>query len=669
VGKASRKKSRDADSTVPDRTPRPVSISVPDRSPRALAIAAGLALLVIAVFGQVVTHDFINYDDPDYISANPTVQAGLTADGIRYAFTSVKPYYWQPLTWLSLELFGARSGIQLAVNVLLHAAAVVLLFLFLSETTGAIWLSAFAAAIWGVHPLRVESVAWVAERKDVLSTLLFIATIYAYARGRRAWTYVLFVLALMAKPMVVTLPVVLLLVDIWPLKRKPTIKDKVPLAALAIIVTAVTFIGQRGAIAQSVPLATRLSNAIVSYAAYLGKLLVPVNLAAIYPYPYTVDAWKVVVSAVALLGITAAVLYWKRPHLTAGWLWYLVTLVPVIGIVQAGPQSMADRFVYIPSIGIVTAAVWSIRVVALGVAAIAIFAALSVYNGRFWRDSITLFSHAVAVTKDNPLARVKLGDAYMAAGKTTEASEQYAQSVTLSRGGAIPLAAAGAALVQQKKYPEAIETLRRAVAFDPNIGAARENYGAALTSSGRPAEAVAQFVAALRLDNGSRRSEILHGLGNAKRLSGRTDDGIADINESIELKPTAAAWSDLGSAYSSKDDATRADVAFKQAIRLDPNLYDARMNYAALLSRTGQNDEAASQIREAMRLDPKAIEPRVYLAIVYAASGKNAEAAAIASEAQQMDGKTANELFTRALHLPAKETNLGDFIAEMGRGR
>lgn len=662
MGKASRKKSIGA---IRDVRPAEGESRIEVGRSRLATICLALVLLVILTFGQVVTHEFINYDDPDYVSANPVVQKGLTVEGVKYAFTSVQPYYWQPLTWLSLELFGANARAQLVANVLLHAAAVVLLFLLLEGTTGAVWPSAFAAAIWAVHPLRIESVAWVAERKDVLSTVLFLATVLAYVRGRRVRTYVLFALALMAKPMVVTLPVVLLLVDIWPLRRRPTIKDKVPLAVIAAVIVAITFIGQRGAIADTLPIGIRLSNAIVSYVAYLGKMLLPIGLAVIYPYSYEIAAWKVVGSALLLIAITAAVVYARRPHITAGWFWYLVTLLPVIGIVQVGPQSMADRFTYIPSIGIIVAIVWSVPVLALGIAAVLALCAVSIFNLRYWRDSITLFTHAVEVTDNNALAHLKLGDAYLGANRPDEANEQFSRAVVVSHGGAIPLASAGAALVHQKRYAEAIEPLQSAIDADPSMERAHENYGEALLNLGRSAEAITQFETALRLDDGSRRAEILHGLGAAKQLAGRGDEGIADLRASIELTPTASAWNDLASAYSAKNDVKQAENAFTQALRLDPDSYDAHLNYAALLSRNGRNDEAATHIREAMRINPQSIEARIYLALVNAAAGKKTEAATLASEAQQMDARAANEDFTRALHLTPKDSNLQEFVDTM----
>ncbi len=652
----------------------------PATSNRTVPVAFALFILTCAVFSPVITHEFINYDDPDYVSANPVVQRGLSAEGIRYAFTSLEPYYWQPLTWLSLQLdvslAGSRPAVHLVTNVILHAAAVVLLFLLLQRTTGLAGPSAIAAAIWAIHPLRVESVAWVAERKDVLSTLLFIATVFAYVRfverrtaARYAAVVMAFVLALMAKPMVVTLPVVLLLVDIWPLRIRPTIKDKIPLLVLAAAVVTLTLVGQRGAIAATLPLVVRLSNAIVNYIAYLGKMAVPVKLAVIYPYTYSIAGWKVAAAALTLLGITAAVLYARRPPVTFGWFWYVVTLLPVAGIVQAGPQSMADRFTYIPSIGIIVGIAFAIRWRAYaGYALVVVLAVLSIVNLRYWRDSITLFTRATQVTKNNALAHVKLGDAFFAQNRIDEASAQYAEAVRASNGAPLPLASAGAVLVQQKKYAEAVDPLQRAVAADPSLSAARENLGAALMNSGRAAEAIPHFEAALRLDaenRGARRAEILQGLGDAKRLAGRGDDGIADLRASLDTRPTAETWNDLGSAYSAKGEVARAEEAFQQSLRINPNLYDAHMNYSALLNREGRNDDAAAHIREAMRIAPDSVEPRIYLALVMAAGGKNAEAAVIAGEAKGMDARLSNEIFTKALKLAPNDANLDQFIAKM----
>src|SRR5437764_4232735 len=325
-------------------------------------IAAALILLVLAVFGRTAFNDYIDYDDPVYVSANAVVQHGLTAQGIRYAFTELQPYYWQPLTWLSLELdctlFGARPGPQHLVNVLLHAITAALLFLFLRRATGKSWLAAISAAIWAVHPLRVESVAWIAERKDVLSGLFLAAALLAYARSRRVLALVLFALALMSKPTVVTAPFGLIALNFWPLRsRRPLLDAAVP-AALAVPIVVLTFKGQAGGIAP-ISIWLRIANAFENAGIYLGKLVLPVDLAAIYPFRNSPGAGAVVAAAI-VLAITYAAWYFRRsrPYLAAGWGWYLVMLLPVSGIVQSGAQGMADRFTYMPMMGLTMAVVW-----------------------------------------------------------------------------------------------------------------------------------------------------------------------------------------------------------------------------------------------------------------------------------------------------------------------
>lgn len=682
MGKASRRrKPETTQSAVPAALP---AGGMPDEAgaPRILPIA--LFLLTFALFARSLSHDFINYDDPDYVTANAVVQRGLSAEGIRYAFTSLQPYYWQPLTWLSLQLdtslFGTSARGYLAVNILLHALAVVLLFFLMHRTTRRLWPSAAVAALWAVHPLRVESVAWVAERKDVLSTLLFIATVYVYVRfterrtlARYLAVVAVFVLALMSKPMVVMLPFVLLLVDVWPLGLKPSIKDKVPLFVLAAAIVAVTFIGQRGAIAGTLPFSIRISNAIINYSAYLGKMVFPVDLAVVYPYRFDIEMGRVVGSVMLLAAITAGVFFQRRLPLISGWLWYLITLAPVAGIVQAGPQSMADRFTYIPSIGLLYGLAFGFAwrktaAIIAGVAAVILAVTTFVYLGA-WQNSITLFNHAIKATGPNALAQMKLGDALMDLERFEEANAAYAEAVRVSNGGTLPLASAGGALVKQKRYAEAIAPLRRALAAEPNNSAIRENLGTALMNSGQAPEAISHFESALKLDGGGRRAEILQGLGDAKRIAGRIDDGITDLRSSIAVRATAEAWNDLGSAYSAKGDLASAEDAFKQALRLKPDFYDARMNYSAALNRANRNDEAAAQIREAMRIDPKSIETRVYLALVLAASGRNKEAADAAIGARDIDARLSNEILSKALQMSPAENNLDGFIAKMNGAR
>jgi len=436
-------------------------------------LLASLVVLIAIVFGSVATHGFINFDDPEYVSNNPIVQRGITSEGVHYAFTSLKPFYWQPLTWLSLmldcSLWGVRAGAALIENVVLHAISALLLFATLLLATKNVNRSAAVAAIWAVNPLRVESVAWVAERKDVLSTLFFIAAMLAYvafAQRRTPLRYALiviaFVLAVMAKPMAITLPVALLLLDLWPLQRKPSWIDKLPLFAISAIVLATTFVGQEHALA-SIPISVRISSAITSYAMYLRKFFLPTELAILYPYDYDIAPLVVAVCLLLLAAITFFAFRAKRRFVTAGWLWFVITLVPVIGIVQAGAQSMADRFTYIPSIGLMFAIVWLVADLVAprtatyaAVIAIAILSAMSLRQVTFWKDSESVWSRAIAVTKDNVSAEMHLAAALEGDGRADEAMPHYAEAARMSHGAPVPLFEAGSAMLRAKRYSDEI---------------------------------------------------------------------------------------------------------------------------------------------------------------------------------------------------------------------
>lgn len=587
-----------------------------------------LVLLVAVVFGSVATHGFINYDDPDYLAG--------AREGIRYAFTSLKPFYWQPLTWLSLmldvRLFGEHSGAMLIENVILHAVSVLLLFLTLFAATKNVNRSAAVAAIWAIHPLRVESVAWVAERKDVLSTLFFIAAMLAYVKRRHVLVTLAFILAVMAKPMALTLPAALLLLDVWPLQRKPSWLDKLHLFAISAVVLGITFVGQEHALA-SIPLSVRIANAITAYAGYLRKFFVPTSLAILYPYDYDIAPFVVAVCLLILAAITFLVFRNKHRYLAVGWLWYVITIVPVIGIVQAGAQSMADRFMYIPSIGLTFAVVWfasdhlaHATAKYAAIAAVAILAILAAYQTTFWKDSVTVWTRAVAVTNDNPSAEMHLASALEAEGRTDEAMPHYAEAARASHGAPVPLFEAGSALLRAKRYSDAISPLEQAVALDPNIAGGQESLGVALLNGDRPTDAIPHLEAAPK---------------------------------------SASVYNNLALAYEKKNDAANAEKAFAEAIRLDPNLYDARMNYVALLSASNRNEEALAQLAAASRIAPSSVEPHVFRALVLANLGRRPEAAEEAEAAQKIDAKVANDLFTNTLRLGANEKNLAQFITSM----
>lgn len=673
MGKASRHKR--AQHEVVAEAPAVAADPTPPPSRTQWPICAALIVVTLLVFGRTAWNGFIEFDDPTYVEQNRIVQRGLSAEGVKYAFTSVEPYYWEPLTWLSHELdttlFGAGAGGRHVVSVLLHGLTAALLFLFLRRATGREWAAAAAAALWAVHPLRVESVAWVAERKDVLAGLFFAATLLAYASRRTVLVWVMFALALMSKPTTVTAPLVLLVLNYWPLRRpgrRAVIEALAPLA-LAIPIAVVTLVGQKQGIAD-LPLSLRLLNALHSAGAYLGKLLVPIDLSVIYPFRDDIAA-ETALSAAVLIAVSAAAWGFRRskPWLATGWIWYLAMLLPVIGLIQSGAQGMADRFTYIPSVGLTLAAVWLVagwpllRKPAFAVA-FAAFAAISVWYAGLWRDTITLFSHATAVTKDNSLAHLILGNEHLQANQIDAASNEYAEAVRAGRGAPIPSAAYGGVLVQQRRYVEAVEPLQRAVDANPANEAAQENLAAALIRSGRAAAAMPHLEAALELDP-SREKEIIASRGEAKLALGQVDDALKDFQDVVDAKPSSAAWNDLARAYATKNDFAAAERAYRESIRLDPNNYDARMNFGAMLSRANRNDEALAHVREAARIAPDNVEPRIYVALIEAQIGRFADAANDASEAQRIDAQRANEYLTNALRMPAKDTNLADFIATM----
>lgn len=647
---------------------------------------------MLLVFGRTAFNGYIQFDDPDYVSANAVVQRGLTAEGLRYAFTALKPYYWQPLTWISHEvdatLFGTRPGPQHLVSVLLHGLTAALFFLFLQRATGRTVMAAVAAAIWAVHPLRVESVAWIAERKDVLAGLFFVATLLAYERfvrrrsaARYAFVLLLFALALMSKPAVVAAPLVLVLLNWWPFDRLRTewrtvVLEAVPPAILTIPIMVVTVMGQRGAIGD-IPLSLRLSNAVRSAGAYLVKLLLPIDLAVVYPFRKDI-AVEAAIAALVLAAITVAAWRFRKSHpwLATGWGWYLAMLLPVVGLVQSGAQAMADRFLYTPSMGIAVAAVWSVGAAALGsaarprasaptLAAVALvaFSALSIHYAGLWRDTITLFTHATTVTRDNAVAHLVLGNALLAENRLDEANLEYSKAMSAG-GGSLPAASAGEALLKQGRFVEAVEPLQRALDADPNLGAVHENLALALINTGRAAAALPHLDTALRLDP-SRKLDILAARGAAKLALKRFDEALADFQEVVDARPSATSWNALASGYSSKDDFANAERAYREAIRLDPSAYEARMNFAAMLSRAARNAEALAQVTEAARLAPSSVEPRVYQALIEAQMGRPRDAADHAEEAQRLDPQKANEYFTNAVHMPPKDSNLADFVAAM----
>lgn len=536
-----------------------------------------ISLIVICfiAYGRISGNGFVCFDDIDYITSNNYVQSGINPESVKWAFTAVVCGNWHPLTLLShtldWSLFGANASGHHLVNLLLHICSVLLLFFFLNRTTKNFWPSAFAAALFALHPLRVESVAWASERKDVLSMLFGLASLYAYVLYAESYKLsgyflclILFALGLMAKPMLVTLPFVLLLLDYWPLGRwqkvstpanvplpvdkkaggkknkqrkadsarengKPAppvnrsplfgslLLEKAPFIFLTIVSCIVTFRAQNKGEAvisiKNIPFHERIGNAIVSYVSYLGEIFRPVDLAVFYPYEHSLPLWQILVSCLILLCITAAVIYSVRklPFLFTGWFWYLGTLVPVIGLVQAGDQARADRYTYLPSIGIAIALAWGIPLLfrsadmrkkilfPAGAAVLIILTALTWRQCGYWKNSIELFNHDLQVTKNNDYAHGNLGSTLLDEGKNEAAMEHYNEAIRIKPDDAYYRFNRGLACVRLGQTQRGIEDYSEAIALKPDFFDAYNNRGAAYDKLDQYQRAVEDYNKAVNL--------------------------------------------------------------------------------------------------------------------------------------------------------------------------
>ena len=517
---------------------------------KGLLVGIVFAIAVFGIYGQVVDHTFINFDDQGYVVQNVYVNNGLTTDGFLWAFRSSNDLYWHPLTWLShmldVDLFGLTAGRHLLVNVFIHLLNTIGLFVILLRMTGTLWRSAFVAALFAIHPLNVESVAWIAARKNLLSTLFCFLTVgcyLTYCKRTTLSSYFLviavFALGLMAKPMLITLPFVLLLFDFWPLDRYASDKqerwnglgrlnssglisivaEKIPLvlvAGLSLIISIISVSGNTTSF-DTVPLSLRAGNAAVSYLHYLFKFLWPLDLAAFYPFPTELPFWKTAGAFLILLAATLAVirLAKKKPYLFVGWFWYLGTLVPVIGIIQAGLwPSMADRWTYIPLIGIYIILVWGTGdllsnlkaatpiLAALTAAMLCILTVISWLQVKHWKGSTALFEHAIAVTGPNTTSLNNLGNAYLSQGRTEDAIKHFTAAIELNPQHARALNNLGVAWTRKGEQAAAIECYRQALRVLPSYAEAHNNLGAALRSQGKYAAAIAHYARALQLKPG-----------------------------------------------------------------------------------------------------------------------------------------------------------------------
>jgi tetratricopeptide (TPR) repeat protein len=532
-------------------------------------VSLALAALTLVVYFQVHDFEFVNFDDRETIVGNSHIQNGLTLAGIGWAFTSAYAANWFPVTWIShmidIQFFGLESGWHHLTNVMIHVASVLLLFALLRRMTGKLWESAFVSFVFALHPLHVESVAWASERKDVLSAFFWFLTTWLYLDyvdrpDIRRYLLALgaFCVGLMSKQMLVTVPFALLLLDYWPLKRSKTtlisrlVVEKVPYLALSAVASIIVFRVQHSAGAvlnvETIPLATRAANAVISYAAYLGQFVWPSGLAMFYPYPPSLPVWEIAGSAVILVIVSALAI--RRPYLTVGWLWYLGTLVPVIGLVQVGEQARADRYTYIPMIGISIMLAWGAAELidrrpgmrfTVGVVATVVCAgwlAVSWTQIQYWRNSVALFEHAIASTDNNYIAHLNLGVVLAEQGRTKDALRHLYASVEEKPSHGDAHDTLGAVLGQMGRTADAAEQFQQAIRIQPNDSEAHCNLGNVLLAQGRVADAANEFRTALRIAPDFVTAHF--GFGAALLNLGQTDDSIAQFTEALRLDPNMA---------------------------------------------------------------------------------------------------------------------------------
>jgi protein O-mannosyl-transferase len=742
------------------------------KAPYRVWLVAGLLILVtLALYWPVTGHDFVNLDDPEYVTANSHVQGGLTWESVKWACSNTVCCNWHPLTvWshmLDCQLFGLKPWGHHLTSALLHALNTALVFALLQLMTGATWRSLVVAALFALHPLRVESVAWVAERKDLLSGFFGLLSLIAYARyaegrGQKSearnpkpegnpkseprspepearsprfvvrgpsnlrnsatedgWSlshlpssffYLLslslFALGLMSKPMLVTWPFVMLLLDYWPLGRMQNatasdtstlrsatedgqhatrntlhasrftfhvslLLEKLPFFILAALGSVVTIMVQRRAMTavESLPVDARAGNALISYGRYLGKLFWPTNLAVWYPHPGHWPLGQVILAGGVILGLS--VLVWmqgrRSPYLLVGWLWFVGTLVPVIGLVQVGAQSIADRYTYLPSIGVLILAVWGacelvqgkaegrgqrsevsdtqhaprntppraqsqianrqsqILLWVAGSAALLFCLVLARQQVGCWNESETLFRHALAVTKDNWLAHINLGIALHSKGQFDEALSHFQEAARLKPNHADVYSNLGVALDEKGQTDEAIRQLQKAIRLRPDHLDAHYNLGNALAKKGQTEEAIRQFQEALRLkpDN----PNIHNNLGHVLLSQGQTEEAIRQFQEALRLNPGHVdAHLNLGNALAGKGQMDDAIQQLQEALRLKPDYAQTHYNLGIILSVKGQMDGAISQFQEAVRLKPAYPEALSSLAGALDGQGKHAQA-------------------------------------------
>jgi len=621
-----------------------------------------LVAAAIVVYYPVHNYDFVYFDDITYVYENPYVKGGVTSEGLKWAFslTNNSKVYWHPLTWMShmldCELFGLRPGLHHLTSLTIHILNTLLLFIIFKQMTGDWWQSLFVAALFGLHPINVDSVAWIAERKNVLSTFFWMLTMLAYVRYCKSPTVsaymailLAFSLGLLSKPMLVTLPCVFFLLDYWPLcriktsvsgfthtgtvctslpniRRVPVIWllfEKIPLLALSLISiflasqplqNAARFISF-----DMVPLNLRVSNALIAYVLYAWKMVVPQNLAVFYPFPQTMPPmWQISGALLILLSVSVfCVLASKRmPHLITGWLWYLGTLVPVIGLVQGGLwPAMADRWAYIPLIGLFIMVVWSVPEIMdsvpgkkkwLATATTIVLSILLILTHKqvqHWKNSITLFTHTLEVTSNHSLPHNNLGFALAKKGQTDDAIEHFREALRINPDHEKAHYNLGDVLAKKGQADEAIKHYKEALRIKPDFEQAHSNLGHALAKKGHTDNAIEHYRVALRINPDSEKAH--NNLALALAMQGQTDDAIEHFREALRIKPdNEKAHSNLGLALVDKGQTDDAIEHFREALRIKPDLAEAYNNLAVALCRKGDIVMAVEYFQRAIQINP-----------------------------------------------------------------
>jgi Tfp pilus assembly protein PilF len=613
-------------------------------SQKKLIVCLLLFLATLAAFWQVKNHDFINLDDEQYVTQNPNVRAGLTFKGVAWSFTTAYADFWHPLTWLShmldWQLFGTWAGGHHLTSLILHAANAVLLFFALMALTGAFWQSAFVAALFSLHPLHVESVVWVAERKDVLSTFFFLLALAAYARYARrpGWknglaVLIPFLFSLMAKPTYVTLPLILLLLDYWPLKRmeaqtqgqelnpkqkkkqtqredKPEpdrkaillnlIKEKIPLLMASLLFGIMAIIVQSRSESSTFtdwPFWVRTANALISTMSYIWMTFWPAGLAPFYPHPgMAVSLLKALLASAMMIAVSViAIRYARRfPYLTVGWFWYLITLAPVCGLIQVGKHSMADRYTHIPLVGIFILLTWGAVDLAkkmglqkniLAAAAGTVLAALVAVTWvqvSYWQNSVILFEHALAVTSGNYLAHTNLGVALNRNGKGEEAASHYLEAIRINPNFSSTQFNLANYYAARGNKEDAYRHYQEAIRIRPDYANAHSNLGVLLASQRNFEEAAAQYEKALRIEPANAGFHYNYGVALANQ--GRLPEAAGQFRDALALRPNyAEAHNDLGKVLMMEGKTAEAASHFREALRIRPNFTEARRNLDIVL--------------------------------------------------------------------------------------